>query len=112
MNHRERLAVLLVLALASCSGGAELPGSLPPGTVVIQDFRFSPDRLVVPAGTSVTWTNQESGVAHTTTADDRTWDSGLLQPGEFFTHRFERPGAFPYFCSIHPEMEAAVMVEG
>ena len=29
------------------------------------------------------------------------WDSGMLQPGESFSHTFPVPGTYRYFCTPH-----------
>ena len=80
--------------------------------VVIQDFAFAPAELVVAVGTTVTFVNQENGVAHTSTSDDGAWKSGNLNPDDTFSFSFEEPGTFSYFCSIHPGMKAVITVEG
>src|SRR5215212_7989250 len=80
-------------------------------TVSIQDFFFDPGQLTVAPGTTVTWVNNGQA-PHTTTADDGTWDSGTLQPGEDFSFTFDQPGTYTYHCSIHPDMTASVKVSG
>jgi plastocyanin len=80
-------------------------------TVSIQDFAFSPGQITVAPGTTVTWVNKGPS-AHTTTADDGTWDSGTLQQGEDFSFTFDKQGTYTYHCSIHPQMTASVKVSG
>lgn len=79
--------------------------------VSISGFAFRPMSLMVGLNATVTWTNGDP-VAHTTTSDDspRVWDSGRLSQRESFTFRFTTPGAFEYFCGIHPFMRGAVIV--
>ncbi len=86
--------------------------AIPRREVVIQDFAFDPAEFMVPLGTIVTFVNRESGVAHTSTSDDGTWRSGTLNPDDTFSHTFDVPGTFSYFCSIHPGMKAVITVEG
>ena len=43
---------------------------------------------------------------HTVTATASSWDSGNVAAGGTFTRRFDTPGTFSYFCTIHG---AAVM---
>jgi plastocyanin len=69
--------------------------------VAMVNFSFSPAQLIVRAGTTVTWTNDDGGVRHTTTADDGAWDSGLLGAGESFSFTFDQPGAYPFYCMPH-----------
>lgn len=72
--------------------------------VALRDFRFVPDSITVPVGATVTWVNCEDvGVEpHTTTSDTTgVWNSGDLNPGSRFSHRFPAAGAFPYHCIPH-----------
>ena len=80
--------------------------------VAIQNFAFIPSEIHVRAGTTVTWINCEtSGTAHTSTSDAGVWGSDLLQPGATFSFTFTQAGTFPYHCTPHPFMTAAVVVE-
>ena len=80
--------------------------------ISIASFAFGPDTVTVPVGTTVTWTNDEDSVDHTTTSDDGVWNSATLKPGEQFSFTFDQPGTFTYFCKIHPSMTATIVVEG
>jgi plastocyanin len=91
-----------VPASTSSSAGTE---------VSIANFAFSPDTLTVKAGTTVMWTNHDT-TAHTVTADDKSFDSGNLQPGQSFSFMFTQAGTFSYHCSIHPNMKATIVVTG
>src|SRR5215212_1690693 len=77
--------------------------------VQVVDFAFEPGMLTVPAGATVTWTNAGSRT-HTVTADDGSFDSGRLDPGEQFSQTFDQPGTFTYHCGFHPEMQGAIVV--
>ncbi|HUP01516.1 MAG TPA: cupredoxin family copper-binding protein [Gemmatimonadota bacterium] len=78
--------------------------------VSIRDFIFGPAEIRIVAGETVRWVNDD-GVAHTVTADEGSFDSGLIQPGEGYSRRFEAPGRYPYHCVPHPFMKAVVVVE-
>jgi plastocyanin len=58
-------------------------------TVSISNFAFSPTDITVKAGTTVTWTNNDS-VAHTVTETDsqKGPDSGNLDPGKTFSFTY------------------------
>lgn len=71
---------------------------------------FDPATVTVAAGTDVTWTNTD-GIAHTTTAEDGTWDSGTMAPDDEFTFTAEEPGTYAYICTIHPSMMGELVVE-
>lgn len=68
--------------------------------VEIQDNRFAGDEITVPVGTTVVW-EQVGSFAHTVTADDRSFDSGTMRDGSSFSHTFDEPGSYPYFCEFH-----------
>jgi hypothetical protein len=81
-------------------------------TVNIKSFSFQPATLNVPAGTTVTWNNQDS-VQHTVTSDVQDlFDSGAIAPGKKFTYTFPAPGSYSYHCSIHPGMKGTIVVMG
>jgi plastocyanin len=85
-----------------------------PVEVEMEAFHFSAPNLVVHVGTTVTWTNKDS-TSHSTTSDDGLWDSGLFARGESYSHTFDTPGIFRYYCSAHggpggSGMSAAVTV--
>lgn len=75
---------------------------------------FSPEKLSVKPGATVTWIQRDAG-AHTVTSGtitqgtsgvtenaDGKFDSGDVATDETFEFRFDQPGTFPYFCRIHP----------
>jgi plastocyanin len=94
-----------VIAQATGPTGAALQAG-----AIIDDRIFIPMELRVPAGTTVTWTNQ-GRLPHTTTSPG-VWDSGRLAPGASWSMRFDAPDTFNYLCSIHPdEMRGSIVVE-
>lgn len=96
-----------VASAAPSSGGSGAAGGA--GSVTIQNFAFQPATLDVAAGTTVTWTNQDSA-QHTVTADDGSFGSDKLGTGSTFTHTFSAPGTYTYHCSIHASMKATITV--
>ena len=89
--------------------------AVPAGGKVIQagmrGMAFTPGRIEVPVGTTVTWTNNDP-LAHTVTAADRSFDSGLIQSGASWSYTFARPGAYDFSCTPHPFMKGTVVVTG
>jgi amicyanin len=79
--------------------------------VKIDNFTFDPPVLKVKAGTVVTWTNEDD-IPHTVAAASRTFKSKPLDTDEKYSFRFTAPGNYEYFCSLHPHMKAAIIVEG
>ena len=102
------LAILSMVAVVVFAPAASAQDDM---MVSIQDFSFSPDQMTVAPGTTVTWVN-DGQQPHTSTADDGTWDSGTLQPGDDYSFTFDQPGTYTYHCSIHPDMTATITVSG
>ena len=78
-------------------------------TVNIHDHTFDPAQLNVAPGTTVTWTNEDT-VAHTVTADNGLFDSGVLEPGQSYSTWLGGVGTVAYHCEIHPDMKGSVVV--
>jgi len=61
------------------------------------------------AGQSIRWVNLGSQ-AHTVTASDGSFDTGLVNPGASAQLEFDTPGVYAYSCSPHPWMKGNVAV--
>lgn len=77
--------------------------------VDIRDFAFSPRTVEIRVGDTVRWTNRDS-VAHTATARNGSFDTGLLAEGETGSVRFTAAGRYGYVCTPHPGMTGTVVV--
>jgi plastocyanin len=83
--------------------------------------RFDPSNITIPVGTEVTWINEDES-QHTVTSGNLTnqgrdgiydgrFYSGILGSEDSFSHTFNEPGIYSYFCSPHPWMNGFVLVE-
>jgi plastocyanin len=81
-------------------------------TVRIGNFTFSPAVLEVPAGTSVTWVNDDDA-PHAIVGSDRDspLKSAALDTDDRYAVVMNRPGTYRYFCSLHPHMTGTVVVK-
>jgi plastocyanin len=79
--------------------------------VTIENFAFSPTRLIVSPGTRIIWTNRDSD-PHTVDSATNIWSSEALDTDSSFSRTFKKDGTFPYYCSIHPFMKATIIVKG
>jgi len=70
---------------------------------------FVPEKLIVPKGATVTWTNKDTEV-HTVTSDTGLF-SGSLPPGGSFRYTFTEHKGFHYYCVNNPGMKGDVFVE-
>jgi plastocyanin len=105
-DDRGMRATLVVRAGAPLVRRAAPAGS---DSVLVTGFAFDPAEVRIDAGDALTWTNEDS-TAHTVSADDGSFDSGTMDPGGSFSHRFDEPGIYRYACAIHPAMRATVRV--
>lgn len=102
----KRLSWLVALSLLMLS--AFVPMAWAQGeevTVGMEDNFFDEADITVEPGTTVTWV-QRGQYGHTTTSYDGLWDSGLIEGGTYgtYSHTFEEPGTYEYFCGPHEEM--------
>jgi plastocyanin len=115
------LIVATGAALAACGGqGSDKPAAQSrPAKVVdrvqITDFVYAPAAITVPAGTTITFTNDDSA-PHTATSGtsptpDGIFDTGTLKKGQSKTVKVTKPGTFAYYCAIHPFMKATLTVK-
>jgi len=90
--------------------GSDTSAAVATDKVSIENFAFSPAKITVKKGTTVTWTNNDS-TAHTVTGDDNSAiDSGTLNKGDTYTFKFDAAGTFAYHCAFHSSMTASVTV--
>lgn len=99
-------ALLLVALLAASPAATAADASMMGGY-------FSPDRLTVKEGETVTWTNDDS-IAHTVTS---SWDNGatfnkVVRPGETFSWTFEEAGSYAIHCRPHAHASEGGGMEG
>ena len=82
------------------------------GAVTISNFRFGPMDATVPAGTPVTWTNQD-GSPHSIQDDSGQElfpESDELDQGDTFAFTYAEPGTYAYLCGIHNYMQGTITV--
>ena len=77
--------------------------------VVVDNFSFTPATAAVPVGTTVTWTNHDD-IPHNVVSPEQKFKSPVLDTDETFSHTFDAPGTYKYYCSIHPRMTGQVVV--
>jgi plastocyanin len=66
-----------------------------------EEHFFMPMRTRVTAGSVVTWTNKGS-IAHGAEAQDGSWRTDLVTPGDTSSLTFDRPGVYTHACPAHP----------
>src|SRR4051794_18514070 len=80
-------------------------------SVTINNYQFTPHSIAVTPGSTVTWTNKQADDNHTVTADDGSFDTGVIKAaGGSASLTFSTEGTFAYHCTIHPTMHGTVVV--
>lgn len=80
--------------------------------VFISSMGFSPATLQVKTGTTVIWLNRDV-IAHSVVANDQSFVSAVLNPGDSFNFTFSKAGTYDYVCGVHPQlMKAKIEVNG
>jgi plastocyanin len=120
------LAACAVLSLTACSSSkAKVARDAPPTDargranylVVARGNQFTPVDVIVDAGTTVTWRNDDA-VAHDVkkSADALDFggpfgvDASKFGPGQSYSFKFTKTGTFFYTCTIHTLMSGKVEV--
>jgi plastocyanin len=81
------------------------------GTSVTMDgVSFTPERLIVKVGETVTWTNKDP-FPHSVTSSAGGFESGEIAPDGRWQYRATAAGTFPYTCTLHPGMDGTLIVE-
>ena len=102
--------LMFVPTAAAQDAGVEAVPVQDARSVDIGDNFFDPPDVTVEPGSTITWTNK-GDEPHTVTADDGSFDSERLNPGDSYTVAFGGQGTVTYHCEIHPdEMRGSVTV--
>ena len=106
------MCVVTALAVAALAAGAVASQAAPAvdAKVQIDQYAFLPQRITVRAGATVTWNNKDD-VPHTVASGSKVFKSKALDTADKFSFTFTTPGTYDYFCSVHPHMTGAVVVE-
>ena len=110
------LAVIAALAFVPFeSTTAAEPDGEPAAKVGMDELDYTPAKVTISEGETVRWKNS-SRVPHTVTAikekannpesveipsGAEPFGSGLMRPGDTFSHTFEVPGTYKYVCLPH-----------
>ncbi|HVP23669.1 MAG TPA: plastocyanin/azurin family copper-binding protein [Conexivisphaerales archaeon] len=111
------LGIILIISVLSFQGGPAKAARTWDVQMYGDDmnnvYQYIPQNITISVGDTVNWTDV-SGL-HSTTSDagqGEWWDSGILSPGESYSHTFTVSGSFTYW-STYPmdiDMVGAVVV--
>lgn len=78
--------------------------------VRINGLAYIPSRLEIAAGTTVQWKNNDP-LVHTVTSTNGSFGSPQFGLDGTWKHTFKKPGTYTYYCTLHPNMKATVVVK-
>ncbi|MEU5343443.1 MULTISPECIES: cupredoxin family copper-binding protein [unclassified Streptomyces] len=103
------LALLVPLLLLWAAPG---PASAASYRVAMKGYAFGPATLTVAVGSTVTWTNQDTAPHDVkTTSGPVSVHSPMLQKGQSWSFTFTTAGSYGYYCTVHPDMTARIVVQ-
>jgi len=105
-----RMAAALAIAATVMTGSPTTSAQAAESEVKIGNFTFAPQRITVKAGTTVIWINEDD-IPHTVASSSKLFKSTALDSEDKFSFTFTTPGTYEYFCSLHPHMTGAIVVE-
>jgi plastocyanin len=75
------------------------------------DKEFAPHVLVVPVGSTVTFSNYDPFNHNVfSLSEENPFDLGLYGRGEVRSVRFEKPGLVRVYCNVHAQMSSLILV--
>lgn len=105
-------SVLVLLVPLLLLWAAPGPASAATYRVAMKGYAFSPTALTVPVGSTVTWTNQDTAPHDVkTTSGPVSIHSPMLQKGQSWSFTFTTAGSYGYYCTVHPDMTARIVVQ-
>jgi plastocyanin len=79
--------------------------------VTIAQYAYDSASVTIRVGDSITWMNHDQAQHDVvTTSAPAAFQSPLLANGQSWTFQFTQPGTYSYYCSVHPDMRAEVIV--
>lgn len=105
------LSALLGLAFAPVRLPATVRVAAANYSVQMVNYAFAPASITVNEGDTVTWTNQDTAPhTVTTTSGPQSLNSPYLSKGQSWSYTFSAPGTYEYYCTVHPDMRARIVV--
>ena len=92
-------------------GYAAAPKKPAAAQMITRNKALAPHVLAVPAGSSVTFPNEDP-ISHNlfSLSQGNQFDLGLYRKGPGKAEKFDAPGVVSVYCNVHPQMSAVVHV--
>ncbi len=108
------LTILIILNFCVAAWGddaASVGAGDRKNTIEIKEFAFNPQTLTVKSGEKITWINHDEEPHTVVSVGKQFQKSSALDTDQEFTIIAGAPGAYEYFCSVHPKMTGTIVVE-
>jgi plastocyanin len=93
-------SVPIAQATAASAASGRITADATPNMVWMGDHYFSPNKLTVKVGTTVTW-RMLGSQEHDVWSLDGSFHSPTMGPGSIYAHTFTTVGTFKYICLPH-----------
>lgn len=79
--------------------------------ISIDNFTFKPQTTTVGEGATVTWVNHDDIPHLVVIVGGKDSKSPALDTDDEYSYKFDAPGTYEYFCSLHPKMTGKIVVK-
>lgn len=84
-------------------------------TVIKNTFKLNPQEITIKMGDTIKWRNTDERKHNLASIPgsgptDELEIFSVMEPGDIYSHTFNAPGEYPYFCFIHNQMTGKVTV--
>lgn len=116
-GKRMALGFWVMVLFGACVPQEGNSSAVPSGatTITIKSSTFEPNPLTVPAGSLVSWKNEDLAehdiASGTVVAPDSRFRKALIGTAAILNYKFENPGTYYYHCNTHPSMQGVVNVQ-
>ena len=99
---------LIVPIAAALSMGLSVPTHAATLQIMMENLVFSPAEASAKVGDTIEWINKDI-LAHTATARNGDWDI-TIPPKRTSTLVLKKAGTVDYYCRLHPNMKATLVI--
>ncbi|MBI3610726.1 MAG: cupredoxin domain-containing protein [Nitrospirae bacterium] len=84
-------------------------------TIIRNAFKLNPPEITIKIGDTIKWTNTDERKHNLASIPgsgptDELEIFSVMEPGAVYSHTFQTPGEYPYFCFIHNQMTGKITV--
>ena len=108
-SHQYAMLASVLSAFLTLSTPQAASGADDAAQIDIKGFAYAPALLTVSVGTTITWKNLDEE-PHMVMSTTHGFHSEVLDTNQGYSFKFDAPGRYEYFCSMHPYMKGSIEV--